>query len=676
MDGTNDNGGSPHRLSPLLQRRNEQLALRDAAAAAAAAATVSSSRGQVTSSDTSDMITAQNNDGAPLPQQQQQQQQFTLPPDHFLSLPPTHANSSSASPWADTTASHVPPRWRDGSAAPAPFSSSSTSASGSGSRSRLLSGSSPPTAPAVNTATTASADFDVDVRTGFMPPDPAVERLPRGSKYDVWEQALVAARGGGGVGTALRLGGAGDARAARAWRAGVESMDVLSVHDLTGSVPMLRRAHLVLAFLLHFYVHTTSQGATSSADEVAAAITIPPSISVPLLQVCPLLGLPPILTYADTVLWNSHAANPRLPASLPAGNTYVRSLETFTNTPDEEHFYLTSARCELAGVEALALMRASLDEAFMADGVALTRLTRYLAQLARQIDVIGDIILDVTKGCDPAVFYHLIRPWFKGGDAGGGGWIFQGVDEETARRRPSLGSVDGDVAVGAEHAQHVRQSTAASEINSPPHRSAPKGRTFSGPSAGQSSLIHALDVFLMVDHAPTVAEATAEDTFMTRMLEYMPQPHRSFLRHLQLAPRPVRALVLRHRSDRPQLAAAYDEALDALKRLREKHMRIASLYIIQQARRPPTAELIAMGAPVPESSAQEDVGYGAAALHDTPAKPSRPQLAPHSLSEFIAERQSAADEQVKGTGGTALIKFLKMCRDNTVKTRIGEGVEI
>lgn len=494
-----------------------------------------------------------------------------------------------------------------------------------------------------------------------MPPDRAIERLD--GKYEVWEEALSAARGGGRVvGRGLRLGGGGDAaakEAAWAWRAGVDQMQVLSIHELTSSVPKLRRAHLVLAFLLHFYVHSR-QSATSEETP----ITIPPSISVPLLQVCPLLGLPPILTYADTVLWNSHPIDPRRPAALPS-NTYVRSLETFTNTSDEAHFFLTSARCELAGVEALALMRASLDEAFMADGVALTRLTRYLAQLARQIDVIGDIILDVTRGCDPAVFYHLIRPWFKGGDAGGAGWIFQGVDEETARRRPSVGgATDDDVAAGAEHEQVVNGFGST-------RGGAPKGRKFSGPSAGQSSLIHALDVFLMVDHVPSESDTTvtAEETFMTRMLQYMPHPHRSFLQHLQHAPRPVRSLVLRHRADRPQLAAAYDEALDALKRLREKHMRVASLYIIQQARRPPTPELIAMGAPVSESGVEQDVGYGAA-MHGG-EKPSRPQLAPHSLSEFIVEHQTAADEQVKGTGGTALIKFLKMCRDNTVKTRIG-----
>lgn len=39
-----------------------------------------------------------------------------------------------------------------------------------------------------DTSTLAAHDFDVDVRTGFMPPSPPLERLP--STYSIWEQLL------------------------------------------------------------------------------------------------------------------------------------------------------------------------------------------------------------------------------------------------------------------------------------------------------------------------------------------------------------------------------------------------------------------------------------------------------------------------------------------------------
>ncbi|KAI5453948.1 hypothetical protein NCC49_004943 [Naganishia albida] len=542
---------------------------------------------------------------------------IALPPGHFLSLPATHAapqpnTSSTPAAYADTftNAQTITPHLAAGNLAP-------------------------------NVSTTASADFEVDVRTGFLPFDAAVERLP--AAYAVWEEALWAARGEGVVGQSLRLGV--DGMKEQVWRKGVEEMPVLSIDSLLNSLPELRRVHLVLTYIMHFYVHTHPVQATPRATP----LPIPASISVPLLAVCPLLGLPPILTYADTVLYNSHPVNPSLPPSFER-NPYVKSLVSFTNTSDEAHFYLTSTRCELAGVNALSIMRASLDEAFMADSLSLTRLTGYLEDLAAMIDHIGDVILDVRNGCDPAVFYHLIRPWFKGGDSDGpdsAGWAFLGVQEESA----------SDLASAAEH----DASTSDAPL---------KGRKFSGPSAGQSTLIHALDVFLTVDHTPKPQDGdstkvSAEETFMTRMLMYMPAPHRAFLQHLAQVPHSIRSLVAANREKRPGLVQAYDHALDALKRLREKHMRIATMYIIQQARRPASAELIQMGALPPKAEEMQTAVDGQEHV----------KLNTTSLSEIIQdeeqrEQQDAADDEVRGTGGTALIKFLKMCRDNTAGAKL------
>lgn len=207
-----------------------------------------------------------------------------------------------------------------------------------------------------------------------------------------------------------------------------------------------------------------------------------------------------------------------------------------------------------------------------------------------------------------------------------------------------------------------------------------KARKFSGPSAGQSTLIHALDVFLNITHSPLdeapeevdpasgerKKKPTAETTFMTRMLEYMPAPHRAFLTHLGNHPHPVRSLVLENKNTRPALVEAYDEAIGALKRLREKHMRVATLYIIQQARRPVTPELVRMGAAAP-------IVPTLTASDDSSSSSSKGKQ-PLDLSEFIHEAEDKStekDDEIRGTGGTALIKFLKMCRDNTHKTRIG-----
>ena len=45
-----------------------------------------------------------------------------------------------------------------------------------------------PPSGVVDTTTLAAHDFDVDTRTGFMPPDPPLPRLP--SQWELWEQVL------------------------------------------------------------------------------------------------------------------------------------------------------------------------------------------------------------------------------------------------------------------------------------------------------------------------------------------------------------------------------------------------------------------------------------------------------------------------------------------------------
>ena len=109
---------------------------------------------------------------------------MALPPGHFLSLPPSFAGPSNS----------------------APSSSQTTSAHESNGL-------------APNIASLASADFEVDVRTGFLPADRNVERL--GGSWVVWEEALDAARGAG-PGDGVLLGG--NRERELLWRKGVQSV--------------------------------------------------------------------------------------------------------------------------------------------------------------------------------------------------------------------------------------------------------------------------------------------------------------------------------------------------------------------------------------------------------------------------------------------------------------------
>ncbi|KAG8213495.1 Indoleamine 2,3-dioxygenase [Butyriboletus roseoflavus] len=433
----------------------------------------------------------------------------------------------------------------------------------------------------VDTTTLAAHDFDVDTRTGFMPPDPPISRLP--IEWEPWETILDQAVSMK-LQLAIKQGLTEDEIAHSAsWRESVrDNLPMLLTKGLTASELLLRRAHHVLTFILHMYIHTLP---------LDAEIRIPPSISIPLLEVAAHLQLPPVATYSDTVLYNWSLESPT-DGTIPPALDNLRSQDLFTGTNDEQEFYLASSRIEIRGVEALELMRAIMDEMFVGDEIALRRITRYLHELASVVDELTNILLDIRKGCDPEFFYHSIRPWFRGEDSDpmNRKWIFEGLHEHPEIEPPT---------------------------------------DLSGPSAGQSALIHALDIFLGLDNCNVGEDVLHDDrwTLLRRMQIYMPRHHRNFLRHLTDNPRPVRNLVI---GGDLKLIEAYNDAVHAVKQFRDAHIRIVTLYIIVPASQ--------------EKRAAKE-----------------------------AEEAGLAEERppLRGTGGTHLVQFLRGVRDRTAEAVVG-----
>lgn len=334
---------------------------------------------------------------------------------------------------------------------------------------------------------------------------------------------------------------------------------------------------------MHFYIQSLPP---------TAPVSIPPPITLPLLQVCAQLQLPPVLSYSDDVLYNWKLKVPTSDGAPTIDNLLSQHL--FTGTTDEQEFYLTSARMELRGVEALELMRATMDEAFVGDAIAIRRISAYLRRMAIVIAELQVLLVSVREGCDPTVFYRDIRPWFRGADSDPNKrtWVFEGLEQDPELKEPT---------------------------------------ELSGPSAGQSSLIHALDVFLGVDQyshdssvtGSTVPSSNNKRSFLDRMQTYMPRHHRAFLSHLSSNPRPLRGLVFS--TGDAELLESYNIAVQALKVFRDAHMIVVTTYIISPASRARAA---------------------AAAAHDTAEVPK-------------------SEKALKGSGGTELVQFLKNVRDRT-----------
>ncbi|GAA5857335.1 hypothetical protein JCM8547_002227 [Rhodosporidiobolus lusitaniae] len=491
-----------------------------------------------------------------------------------------------------------------------------------------------------DTSSLAAADYDVSVLTGFMPPDEPVQSLSEFEMgWDRLEECLEAVQK-----EAAAIPGGGVGRLSESWQASVRELPQASIEPLT-TLPLLRRAHTLLAHLTHFYIHAKFPSQT----------VVPASLAVPLVAVSDRLGLPPILTYADTVLWTWKYTDKAL--GLRADNIEITT--TFTSTPSERAFFLLSLFSELHGPAILRLMSATLDEAFFDDEVSLTRIASYLRALVPHIDELNALMAGAVKGSFgpngrekivPEEFYWEIRPWFNGGK-----WVYE--------------------AAGANGEDQEME--------------------WGGPSAGQSSLVHALDLFLGVDHSPrpsssssssgtstpafpntfvektsipaavaaaaappkaSLHKAPSDATFMQRMSHYMPGHHRAFLQHLSSlhSPNPsapsapilpsLRGLAQRHPA---ALGDAYDTAVDAMKRFRDTHIRLATFFIVQQARKEPT------------------------------------RLSPHwagwEAKRVLKEKEEAAKrargeevkrEAIAGTGGTDLVTFLKRCRDRTAEAHL------
>ncbi|KAL0568474.1 hypothetical protein V5O48_013506 [Marasmius crinis-equi] len=366
------------------------------------------------------------------------------------------------------------------------------------------------------------AKFDVDSRTGFLPSEVPVQRLP--GNWSIWEVLLDEA-----IAKRLALGGkpggttVEQAVESERWRASVRETPLLDTSSLEEDLPVSRRAHLVLAFLLSFYVQTLPP---------TSKVVIPKSVGIPILRL-KALGLPPVVTYADCVLYNWHLAGED--ANFASENLRCRTL--FTSLPDEEVFYLASTKVEFRGAEALESMRAIEERAGEED---LGGIIKHLKRLAVVIDELKEVLMNVREGCDPDVFYNEIRPWSRG-QSEERPWVFEAIED---------------------HSDLMTEGVM---------------EELSGTSAAQSSLIQALDVFLGVEGSG----------FKERMKRYMPRNHRDFLDSMWS----IRSYVL----ENSELVEAYNAVLLALKGFRDSHMIIVTLYIVGPARRAETEKREAKG---------------------------------------------------------------------------------
>ncbi|RYP08935.1 hypothetical protein DL764_001588 [Monosporascus ibericus] len=432
------------------------------------------------------------------------------------------------------------------------------------------------------------ADYGISPKHGFLPDVLPLTRLPD-PYYNKWEaiaanlQNLILSK---------RLRGV------------IDRLPVLSTVGLEHDAEW-RRAYTLLTFFAHGYIW----GGDTPCDRV------PPSISVPLLEICKHLEVPPVSTYAASVLWNF---KPLFMDEDIDDLDNLATLLTFTGSLDESWFYLVSVAIEARGGPIITLMLDAVAAARRGDSATVTRC---LCTFAERLDDLGALLRRMHESCDPGYFYSRIRTFLAGSKNMAEAGLPHGVmwDDGTGR---------------SEYVQ------------------------YSGPSNAQSSLIQFFDVILGIEHRPTGEKADVSSetergrrgsvpkhNFIRDMRRYMPGPHARFLNDVGGVAN-IREFVEARSATDPPLAIAYDACLSMLRAFRDVHIAIVTRYIVLPSR--------------------------ANRARSRSRSPETVRKSQQQQQNLATASRNADQKKVKGTGGTALIPFLKQARDETGEPAVSE----
>jgi len=359
-----------------------------------------------------------------------------------------------------------------------------------------------------------------------------------------------------------------------------------------------------------------------------------------------------VASYAGLVLWNWAP----LVISEPIDNLEnIAMLHTFHGSMDEVWFYMISVAIEARGAPLIPLMLEAVSAARYNDSETVIQCLRTFAE---RLDELGNLLTRMYENCDPQIFYSRIRPFLAGSKNMADAGLPNGIMFNT----------------GSNSDAYVQ---------------------YSGGSNAQSSIIQFFDLILGIEHRPTgerSSTSSASDSegqpptnapkayseyshhnFILEMRKYMPGPHRRFLEHVERIAN-IRPYVFERRDNRA-LSTAFDACLAMLRAFRDKHIQMVSRYIIVPAREARRGRSL-----TPQSQTQSQSHASSESqspLHTT----SLPSLQPKKLNLAVAssdiqdtrfQTAGAVKRRLRGTGGTALIPFLKQARDETGEPAIDE----
>lgn len=447
------------------------------------------------------------------------------------------------------------------------------------------------------------SDYGISPARGFLPEVLPLTRLPD-PYYNKWEAIAANLQ-------ALVL--------SRRLRGVIDRLPVLSTIGLEHDAEW-RRAYSLLCFMAHGYIW----GGDSPSDR------LPPAIAVPLLEIADYLEVPPVATYAAVCLWNF---KPLFVDEDIESLDNLATLTTFTGASDESWFYLVSVAIEARGAPIIPLMLTAIAAAREDDAGTVTRCVRAFAE---RLDDLGVLLSRMHEQCHPTIFYDRIRPFLAGSKNMAEAGLPNGVRYEI------------DASGRGEYHQ------------------------YSGGSNAQSSIIQFFDIVLGIEHRPTgekppTADASASESeasrgrapaprhnFIMEMRRYMPGPHARFLNDVSSVAN-IRDFVETRGPGDQELRVAYDACLAMLSKLRDRHIAIVTRYIVT-----PSRAVRARSRSRSPEAVRQRVNLATASRQPQIPRADKAGRGPQGIA-----LDTSAKKDLKGTGGTQLMSFLKQARDET-----------
>ncbi|XP_007545407.1 indoleamine 2,3-dioxygenase 2-like [Poecilia latipinna] len=293
----------------------------------------------------------------------------------------------------------------------------------------------------------------------------------------------------------------------------VHKMPILSPHHLSNHRE-LRLAHLALGFISMGYVWQEGQH--------EPAQILPKALAWPYWLISRRIGLPPILTYADSVLANWKLKD-------PTGDMEIGNMDLIFSFPGGETcrgFFMVSLLVEMAASSGIT---GSLEVMHAVKISDLIGIQKGLIKVTQSLKKMKETFQLMHNHVEANAFHGTLRIFVSGWRDNPmlpRGLLYEGVSNE-----PVL---------------------------------------LSGGSAAQSSAIQCFDALLCIQHEGETG------AFLTRMRDYMPPAHRQLIETLSVCPSLRDFIMTCSDSD---LCQAYNSCVSALVDLRSYHLNTVAKYV-------------------------------------------------------------------------------------------------